>query len=93
MKLPFNPRAYERDPISNLLEYNDSFSPSPSSTHIPSPRRYPLYRNITLTSLILDGATSKLSVWVDANPSSPDAAASFVWDLATFFDGAPVSAP
>ena len=80
----------------NLLPYNPSImhgisfltysSTSIHSRHLPPlpmfpPPRYPLYRNITLTSLILDGATSKLSVWVDANPSSPDAAPSFVWDL------------
>jgi len=45
---------------------------------------YPLYRSSTLTTLILDGATSELSVWIGENPLEADP--HFKWDLATFFD-------
>lgn len=44
---------------------------------------YPLYRPITLTSLILDGATGVLQVWVNSNPATTPP--EFSWPLASFF--------
>ncbi len=48
---------------------------------------YPLYRTITLASLILDGATGVLSVWVDSNPAETRPV--FAFPLASFFSPSP----
>jgi len=48
---------------------------------------YPIYRNITLTTLVLSAdptkATAELKIWQNANPSSSEPL--HIWDLKTFF--------
>ena len=50
---------------------------------------FPVYRDITLTTMVLDGATGVLDVWVDANPATAAAGPDFSWNLTSFFVAAP----
>ena len=52
-------------------------------THDPS---LPIYRNETLASVVVDGASGTIRVWEDSNPATT--APSRVWNLATFFPAA-----
>jgi hypothetical protein len=47
----------------------------------------PIYRNATLVSVVVDGASGAIRVWEDANPATT--APSREWNLATFFPAAP----
>ena len=46
---------------------------------------YPIYRDITLSTLILNGKTKTLEVWIDKNPSLPSSDPYFSFHLPTFF--------
>ena len=52
--------------------------------------QYPVFRNTTLTTLVLDGETSQLRIWQNGNPriSEPK----YTWNLAEFFKQAHGSA-
>ena len=59
-------------------------------------RRYPLYREITLASLVVNGARRELSAWVETNPTA--APPTVRWPLDAFFsshsaDGADAEPP
>jgi hypothetical protein len=46
---------------------------------------YPIYRDITLSTLVLNGENSQLDVWIDKNPSVPTSRPHFSFNLRTFF--------
>ena len=59
-----------------------------SDTH---DQAYPLFRNMTLASLLLDldvggVRVGHLNVWCCGSPPNGETAPAFSWDLATFFD-------
>ena len=66
--------------------------PPPSTTHDirnilgdTQDQAYPIYRDITLSTLVLNGKTKTLEVWIDQNPSLPSSDPFFSFHLPTFF--------
>ena len=48
---------------------------------------YPVYRPMTLTSIVLDGATGTLDVWCCGSSPASGAPPVYKWDVLSWFGG------